>query len=98
MKLQDNDGEEEDKDYEDCDEYEDPHISTDDEELDKGDIEVINNENVRIVKKHTGPSTAIIENTMKADTKYHLLKEHQKMRSDAIIERYVSCYIHNWVS
>ncbi|KAL1847489.1 hypothetical protein Plec18170_008602 [Paecilomyces lecythidis] len=55
MKLQDNGGEEEDKDYtnnEDSDEYEDPKMSTDEEELDEGNIEIINNEN-EIDRKNT---------------------------------------------
>lgn len=46
-------------------------------ELDEGDMEVINAENVRVIVK-AGPSTKQVEESVKKDSRYRILSQHQK--------------------
>lgn len=76
-KVSDDDGK--DEEYNDTkgtseDEYENPDMSSDSEELDEGDIELINAENVRVIMKNAGPSAEEVTHNVRNDTKYHLLK------------------------
>ncbi|KAJ9395325.1 hypothetical protein DTO282F9_7781 [Paecilomyces variotii] len=76
-KVSDDDGK--DEEYNDTkrtseDEYENPDMSSDSEELDEGDIEFINAENVRVIMKNAGPSAEEVTHNVRNDTKYHLLK------------------------
>ncbi|KAJ9352168.1 hypothetical protein DTO280E4_7921 [Paecilomyces variotii] len=79
-KVSDDDGK--DEEYNDTkgtseDEYENPDMSSDSEELDEGDIELINAENVRVIMKNAGPSAEEVTHNVRNDTKYHLLKADQ---------------------
>lgn len=67
-------------------------MRSDEEELDESDIEVINAENVRIIVKRAGPSTAEVKENVQKNTRYRILRGHRKERFDRIVGAH---YINN---